>query len=60
MILTDTVFSMDGDIAPLDDNCINCVRNIIAISMVDEAHATGVLRTKLGVVLSELCWQSSK
>jgi 8-amino-7-oxononanoate synthase len=42
MILTDTVFSMDGDIAPLDKIVFLC-KKYNCLSMVDEAHATGVL-----------------
>ena len=42
MILTDTVFSMDGDIAPLDEIVFLC-KKYNCLSMVDEAHATGVL-----------------
>tara|TARA_Y100001970_G_scaffold282154_1_gene394425 strand:+ start:3719 stop:5254 length:1536 start_codon:yes stop_codon:yes gene_type:complete len=42
MILTDSVFSMDGDIAPLD-KIIELCKKYDCISMIDEAHATGVL-----------------
>ena len=42
IIITDSVFSMDGDIAPLDQ-IVSLSKRYNCISMIDEAHATGVL-----------------
>jgi len=42
LVITDGVFSMDGDIAPLAGLCDVCERYGAAI-MVDDAHASGVL-----------------
>ena len=42
MIITDGVFSMDGDIAPLPD-IVRLAEEYNAFVMVDDAHASGVL-----------------
>jgi 8-amino-7-oxononanoate synthase len=41
LIITDTVFSMDGDLAPLPDIC-DLAKQYECMVMVDEAHATGI------------------
>jgi 8-amino-7-oxononanoate synthase len=50
IIITDTVFSMDGDSAPLADIC-ELARKYHCMVMVDEAHAAGIFgRTGSGLV----------
>lgn len=42
LIITDTVFSMDGDLCPLPE-ILNLAEHFHCMVLVDEAHATGVL-----------------
>ena len=42
LLITDGVFSMDGDIAPLSELC-SLAENYNCIMMVDDAHSSGVL-----------------
>ncbi len=53
LIVTDTVFSMDGDRAPLKE-IIDLARCYDAIVMVDEAHAFGVLGAHGSGLVEEL------
>jgi 8-amino-7-oxononanoate synthase len=49
ILITDTVFSMDGDIAPLKE-LSNICRNYQALLYLDEAHSTGVLGNGKGAL----------
>lgn len=53
LIVTDSVFSMDGDIAPLE-KIIKLAKHYNAITMVDEAHAIGVFGKNRRGVLEQI------
>ncbi|GEL71069.1 8-amino-7-oxononanoate synthase [Myxococcus virescens] len=53
LVVTDTVFSMDGDVAPLREIVAACRAHGAAL-MVDEAHATGVLGARGAGLCDEL------
>ena len=52
LVMTDTVFSMDGDIAPLPEYISVC-REAGALLMVDDAHGFGVFGNSGGGILEE-------
>lgn len=53
LIVTETVFSMDGDIAPVREIADLAARHG-AVVMVDEAHATGVFGPNGGGIVEEM------
>ncbi|KYH23881.1 8-amino-7-oxononanoate synthase [Halalkalicoccus paucihalophilus] len=52
LVLTDSVFSMGGDVAPIADIC-DVAERYGAWVMVDEAHATGLYESGGGIVQRE-------
>lgn len=59
LIISDSVFSMDGDIAPLGQ-LIELANRYDCLLMIDEAHATGVLGKKGRGILEHLGLEDKK
>ncbi len=57
IIITESVFSMDGDIGPLKEIC-EAANDFNALVFVDEAHSTGVFGTNGSGIVAELGLQS--
>ena len=52
LVLTESVFSMDGDVAPLE-KLVACCKKNNAMLLVDEAHALGVYGEGRGLVVEK-------
>ena len=50
LVITDTVFSMDGDIAPVDKMASLCSKSPDTLLFLDDAHGTGVLGNGRGAL----------
>ncbi len=59
LVVTDGVFSMDGDIAPLP-GIVAAAEEFGAAVMVDDAHASGVLGPLRHAARRSACWKRSR
>jgi 7-keto-8-aminopelargonate synthetase and related enzymes len=55
LVITEAVFSMDGDLAPIPEIAAVCVSKHILL-MIDDAHGFGVLGSGVRVRLNILAW----